>query len=162
MLSPRNILASVDAVAQVFQLQPDDVMVGVLPFFHSFGFSITLWLPLISGFGAVFHPNPMDGKTIGEVSQRYHGTILLSTPTFYSVYIRECTREQLALRRVARRLVGERGLRVHRRVRVQPDHRPPVALQQDRGRDGAAHEGRGADPGAPRRAIHLRRHDGAR
>ena len=26
--------------------KPDDVMVGVLPFFHSFGFSVTLWLPL--------------------------------------------------------------------------------------------------------------------
>jgi acyl-[acyl-carrier-protein]-phospholipid O-acyltransferase/long-chain-fatty-acid--[acyl-carrier-protein] ligase len=109
MLSHRNILANVDAVAQVFQLKPDDVMVGVLPFFHSFGFSITLWLPLIAGFGAVFHPNPMDGKTIGEIAERYHGTILVSTPTFYAGYIRKCGREQFA--RVRYALVGAEKLR---------------------------------------------------
>jgi len=109
MLSHRNILANVDAVAQVFQLKSDDVMVGVLPFFHSFGFSVTLWLPLIAGFGAVFHPNPMDGKTIGEISERYHGTILVSTPTFYAGYIRKCTREQFA--RVRYALVGAEKLR---------------------------------------------------
>ena len=52
-------------------------MVGVLPFFHSFGFTVTLWLPMISGFGAVFHPSPMDGKPIGDgrpgpLTQRIH------------------------------------------------------------------------------------------
>jgi acyl-[acyl-carrier-protein]-phospholipid O-acyltransferase / long-chain-fatty-acid--[acyl-carrier-protein] ligase len=109
MLTHRNILANVDAIAQVFQLTPDDVMVGVLPFFHSFGFSITLWLPLITGFGAVFHPNPMDGKTIGEISERYHGTILVSTPTFYAGYIRKCRPEQFA--RVRYALVGAEKLR---------------------------------------------------
>src|SRR5258708_10877810 len=109
MLSHRNILANVDAVSQVFQLKADDVMVGVLPFFHSFGFSVTLWLPLVSGFGAVFHPNPMDGKTIGDISERYRGTILVSTPTFYSGYVRKCTREQFAHVRYA--LVGAEKLR---------------------------------------------------
>lgn len=109
MLSHRNILANVDAIAQVFQLKPDDVMVGVLPFFHSFGFSVTLWLPLVAGFGAVFHPNPMDGKTIGEIAERYNGTILVSTPTFYAGYLRKCTREQFA--RVRYALVGAEKLR---------------------------------------------------
>jgi len=109
MLSHANILANVDAVAQVFQLRPDDVMVGVLPFFHSFGFSITLWLPMVQGFGAVYHPNPMDGKTIGEIAEKYHGTILVSTPTFYASYIRKCRPEQFA--RVRYALVGAEKLR---------------------------------------------------
>ena len=47
----------------------DDVLVGVLPFFHSFGFTGTLWLPVLSGFGVVYHPNPMDAKTIGELAE---------------------------------------------------------------------------------------------
>jgi acyl-[acyl-carrier-protein]-phospholipid O-acyltransferase/long-chain-fatty-acid--[acyl-carrier-protein] ligase len=109
MLSHANILANTDAVAQVFQLRADDVMVGVLPFFHSFGFSITLWLPMVQGFGAVFHPNPMDGKTIGEIAEKYHGTILVSTPTFYASYIRKCRPEQFA--RVRYALVGAEKLR---------------------------------------------------
>jgi acyl-[acyl-carrier-protein]-phospholipid O-acyltransferase/long-chain-fatty-acid--[acyl-carrier-protein] ligase len=109
MLSHRNILANLDSVAQVFQLRPDDVMVGVLPFFHSFGFTVTLWLPAISGFGAVFHPNPMDGKSIGELAGKYHGTILVSTPTFYAGYVRKVAREQFAHVRFA--LVGAEKLR---------------------------------------------------
>ena len=42
MLTHRNILANVDSAAQLFQLTRDDVMLGVLPFFHSFGFTGTL------------------------------------------------------------------------------------------------------------------------
>src|SRR5436190_9414892 len=79
MLTHANILSNVDAVAQVFQLRHDDVMVGVLPFFHSFGYTVTLWLPMVGGFGAAFHPNPMDGKGIGELAERWKGTILVST-----------------------------------------------------------------------------------
>jgi acyl-[acyl-carrier-protein]-phospholipid O-acyltransferase/long-chain-fatty-acid--[acyl-carrier-protein] ligase len=109
MLSHANILSNVDAIAQLFQLRDDDVIVGVLPFFHSFGFTVTLWLPMVAGFGAVFHPNPMDGKSIGELSQRYKGTILVSTPTFYNGYVRKCEKEQFAHVRYA--LVGAEKLR---------------------------------------------------
>jgi acyl-[acyl-carrier-protein]-phospholipid O-acyltransferase/long-chain-fatty-acid--[acyl-carrier-protein] ligase len=109
MLTHRNILANVDAIAQIFHLRHDDVMVGVLPFFHSFGYAVTLWLPMVEGFGAVFHPNPMDGKTIGELAAKYRGTILVSTPTFYSGYIRKCQPEQFAHVRYA--LVGAEKLR---------------------------------------------------
>jgi acyl-[acyl-carrier-protein]-phospholipid O-acyltransferase/long-chain-fatty-acid--[acyl-carrier-protein] ligase len=109
MLTHANVLANIDAVRQVFHLKHDDVMVGVLPFFHSFGFTVTLWLPMVSGFGAVFHPNPMDGKSIGELAEKYHGSILVSTPTFYAGYARKCRREQLAWVRYA--LVGAEKLR---------------------------------------------------
>jgi acyl-[acyl-carrier-protein]-phospholipid O-acyltransferase/long-chain-fatty-acid--[acyl-carrier-protein] ligase len=109
MLSHANILANIDAIAQVFQLKDDDVIVGVLPFFHSFGFTVTLWLPMVAGFGAAFHPNPMDGKSIGELAERWKGTILVSTPTFYGGYIRKCEREQFAHVRYA--LVGAEKLR---------------------------------------------------
>ena len=109
MLSQRNILADCDAVTQVFHLESTDVMVGVLPFFHSFGYTITLWLPLIEGFGVVFHPNPMDAKTIGDLAEKYRGSILVSTPTFYAAYVRKIHQEQFAHVRFA--LVGAEKLR---------------------------------------------------
>jgi len=64
---------------------------------------------MVSGFGAVFHPSPMDGKAIGELAARYHGSILVSTPTFYAGYMRKVTREQFAHVRYA--LVGAEKLR---------------------------------------------------
>jgi len=109
MLTHRNILANVDAITQVYDLTVDDVMIGVLPFFHSFGFTGTLWFPLISGFGVVYHANPTDAKTIGELAARYRATLIISTPTFCSTYIRKCEPEQFRHLRYA--IVGAERLR---------------------------------------------------
>ena len=109
MLTHRNILSNIDASMQVFKLTEADVMIGVLPFFHAFGFTATLWLPLINGFGVVYHPNPMDAKTIGEIAAKYRGTIIISTPTFYSTYIRKVQPEQFANLRYG--VVGAEKLR---------------------------------------------------
>ncbi len=109
MLTHRNILSNADAIGQVFQLSSKDVLIGVLPFFHSFGFTGTLWLPALSGFGVVYHPNPMDAKSIGELAGRYRATVLISTPTFCSSYVRKCEPEQFKQIRYA--LVGAEKLR---------------------------------------------------
>jgi acyl-[acyl-carrier-protein]-phospholipid O-acyltransferase/long-chain-fatty-acid--[acyl-carrier-protein] ligase len=109
MLTHRNILANVEAVHQVFTLTRDDIMLGILPFFHSFGFTGTLWLPLVTGFGVVYHPNPMDAKTIGELAATHRATLLISTPTFCGSYIRKVRPEQFATLRYA--IVGAERLR---------------------------------------------------
>src|SRR4029077_10139104 len=101
MLTHRNILANVDSSSQLFQLTRDDVMLGVLPFFHSFGFTGTLWFPLVAGFGVVYHANPMDAKTIGELAKQYHATLMISTPTFCASYVRKCQPDQFASLRYA-------------------------------------------------------------
>src|SRR5499427_1140676 len=109
MLSHRNILANVDAIGQVYQLSADDVMLGVLPFFHSFGFTGTIWFPALRGFGVVYHANPMDAKAIGELAGRYKATLLISTPTFCASYVRRCERDQFRHLRYA--IVGAERLR---------------------------------------------------
>ncbi len=109
MLSHRNVLANLDAVEQVVEVRNDDMLIGVLPFFHSFGFTGTLWFPLTSGFGVVYHPNPMDAKTVGDLAEKYKGTMLISTPTFCASYVRKCKPEQLQGLRYA--IVGAEKLR---------------------------------------------------
>ncbi|HEV3214648.1 MAG TPA: acyl-[ACP]--phospholipid O-acyltransferase [Vicinamibacterales bacterium] len=109
VLTHRNILANIDSVGQVFEVTGTDVLLGVLPFFHSFGFTGTLWFPLIAGIGVVYHPNPMDGKTIGELAGRYSATFLMSTPTFCASYVRKCPRGAFARLRYA--MVGAEKLR---------------------------------------------------
>jgi len=109
MLSHFNLGSNVDAVLQLFALDERDRIVGVLPFFHSFGFMATIWLPLFTGCGVVYHPNPTDAKVIGELVQKYRGTFLLSTPTFCGTYMRKCTREQFASLRFV--VVGAEKLR---------------------------------------------------
>ena len=109
MLTHRNILSNVDAIGQLFELTSTDVLLGVLPFFHSFGFTGTIWLPAVSGFGVVYHPNPMDAKAIGDLAAEYNATIIISTPTFCSSYVRKCDREQFQSLRFA--IVGAERLR---------------------------------------------------
>jgi acyl-[acyl-carrier-protein]-phospholipid O-acyltransferase/long-chain-fatty-acid--[acyl-carrier-protein] ligase len=81
----------------VFPHKKNDCIVGMLPFFHSFGFTATLWLVLTAPhFRAVFYPNPLEARAIGELVQKYKGTIMFSTSTFLHGFIRRCTPEQLA------------------------------------------------------------------
>jgi acyl-[acyl-carrier-protein]-phospholipid O-acyltransferase/long-chain-fatty-acid--[acyl-carrier-protein] ligase len=95
-LSHGALMANVDAVAQVYELGPTDCMLGSLPFFHAFGYTMTLWVPLIQGFRAAYHPNPMEAQAVGELSAKYKATFLLSTPTFCMAYVRKCQPEQFA------------------------------------------------------------------
>jgi acyl-[acyl-carrier-protein]-phospholipid O-acyltransferase/long-chain-fatty-acid--[acyl-carrier-protein] ligase len=109
LLTHANILANVDSIAQIFLVGPTDRFLGVLPFFHSFGFTGTFWFPLLRGAAAVYHPNPTDAKTIGELADTYKATLLISTPTFCGAYLRRCTKEQFQhLRHV---IVGAEKLR---------------------------------------------------
>ena len=94
MLSHYNVVSNIQQVGQAFALDKTDRLLGILPFFHSFGFTGTLWLPPLLGAGAVYHPNPVDGRGIGELVGAHRATFLLATPTFLQVYMRACTPEQ--------------------------------------------------------------------
>ncbi len=94
MLSFGNVASNIEAIDQVVQLKPTDRIVGILPFFHSFGFTVTLWTPLSLDIGAVYHYSPLDGKRIGMLVKKYAATFLLATPTFLRSYIKRCKPEQ--------------------------------------------------------------------
>ncbi|HEY0565787.1 MAG TPA: AMP-binding protein [Terriglobales bacterium] len=93
VLTQFNVAANIDQVGQIFHFVPKDKMIGVLPFFHSFGFTVTLWLPPIFGIGAIYHANPLDAQVIGELSRKYHGSVIVATPTFLQSYLRRCEPE---------------------------------------------------------------------
>jgi Acyl-CoA synthetases (AMP-forming)/AMP-acid ligases II len=93
MLSHYNIGSNIEQMGQIFSLGGKDRILGILPFFHSFGFTGTLCLPTAMGLGAVYHPSPLDARVIGALTQKYAATFLLATPTFLQAYIRRCEPE---------------------------------------------------------------------
>ena len=101
MLSHRNIVSNIEGIQQAISVDRKDCLLGILPLFHSFGFTAGLWLPMISGFGVVFHTNPLEARKIGELCRKYHVTILVSTPTFCWSYVRQCAAEDFASLRLA-------------------------------------------------------------
>ena len=100
-LTHHNILSNVRSLAQVFDPVATDRILGVLPFFHSFGYTATVWLPFLTGFGAVYHVNPSDSKVIAELIRDHRATIMISTPTFYGTYLRRFSGDDLASIRLA-------------------------------------------------------------
>lgn len=96
MLTQHNILSNVEALRAVFPVTEEDNLCGVLPFFHSFGFTGSLWLPLLCGFSAIYHPNPLDAGKIAETVREHRSTFLLATPTFLAAYLRKATPEDFA------------------------------------------------------------------
>ena len=93
MLTHYNIASNIEQMGQTFMLNREDTLLGVLPFFHSFGFSVTLWLPAVLGVGVAFHPSPLDLTAVSELVRDYRVTFLLATPTFLQAYIRRCSPE---------------------------------------------------------------------
>lgn len=94
MLSHNNVASNIDAIDELFHIDSNDALLGVLPYFHSFGFTGTLWLCLCLEPKAVYHFNPLDGRTVGNLSEKHGVSILMATPTFLRTYIKRCTPEQ--------------------------------------------------------------------
>jgi len=72
------------------------VAIGVLPFFHSYGYTATFWTPLVLDAGVVYHTNPLDAQVIGGLVRDYHATILMATPTFLRTYLRRVPAEDFS------------------------------------------------------------------
>jgi len=93
MLTHYNIASNVEQMGQTFMFNRRDALLGVLPFFHSFGFTVTLWLPPVLGVSVVYHPSPLDLAAISELVRDYRVTFLMATPTFLQAYMRRCSPE---------------------------------------------------------------------
>jgi acyl-[acyl-carrier-protein]-phospholipid O-acyltransferase / long-chain-fatty-acid--[acyl-carrier-protein] ligase len=93
MLTHYNIVSNAEQMGQTFAFSERDRILGILPFFHSFGFTGTLVVPAVLGIGVVYHVSPLDAKVIGALVNQYHVTFLLATPTFLQMYNRGCEAE---------------------------------------------------------------------
>ena len=96
VLSHHAIQSNIDSFRAVHQPVTADNMCSALPFFHAFGYTCALWYPLLSGFSVVYHPNPLEAATIGEMIEKHRSTISIATPSFLLAWLRKVKPEQLA------------------------------------------------------------------
>jgi len=88
MLSHFNLIANIAQCGEVVALDESQRLLGILPFFHSFGFTVTLCLPFVLGTGVVYYPNPLDAKAVGAAVREHKVTVLLATATLLQIYLR--------------------------------------------------------------------------
>ncbi len=88
-LTHRSVGSNVNDAFAVFKLTDKDIILSMLPVFHSFGYMANFWLPLTKGMTAVTYANPLDYKTIPKLIREYKATMMASTPIFFAGYLRE-------------------------------------------------------------------------
>jgi acyl-[acyl-carrier-protein]-phospholipid O-acyltransferase / long-chain-fatty-acid--[acyl-carrier-protein] ligase len=87
-LTHRNISANYESLKIAFDLTGDDIFLANLPYFHVFGQTANLWVPLCLGMTLVTYANPLDFKTINDIVREEKVTLMAGTPTFFWGYLR--------------------------------------------------------------------------
>lgn len=95
MLTYANVGSNAEAIDTVIHLRRSDVVIGILPFFHSFGYTVAMWTVLATDIQGAYHFNPLDARQVSKLCGRTKGTILLATPTFLRSYTRRCDPDDL-------------------------------------------------------------------
>ena len=96
MLTHRNVGSNVEAFDAIIHIRKDDVVVGILPIFHSFGYTVTLWTVLALAPKGIYHFSPLEARPVGKLCREHGATILVATPTFLRSYLRRCEPEDFA------------------------------------------------------------------
>ncbi len=125
VLTHGNVLSNVHQMRQHLQLDPIDVVaLGVLPFFHSFGYTVGIWTILLLGKKAVYHSNPLDAKVVGDLCEQHKVTLLATSPTFFRHYVQRCKPEQFQhlyhLQLGAEKLKPEVAEQIERAIHLSP------------------------------------------
>jgi acyl-[acyl-carrier-protein]-phospholipid O-acyltransferase/long-chain-fatty-acid--[acyl-carrier-protein] ligase len=90
VLTHRNITANTTASIQTLEIAPGEVLYGILPFFHSFGYTVCLWAPMNTPCTALYFPDPRQAKEVGDIARTHRATVMAATATFLRFYIRRC------------------------------------------------------------------------
>ncbi len=101
VLTHENILSDIIGALDIFALKEDDILLGCLPPFHSFGFSINTILPLITGLRSAYTPDPNDAKTIVKLLGHVRATVFTATPTFFRSVLSAAKAEDISSLRYA-------------------------------------------------------------
>ena len=95
VLTHRNILANCAQISSLSILPRTCSLVGCLPVFHSFGFTVTLWYPMLRGSHVVTVPSPLDTRKIVDAIRDERATVLIGAPTFIRPFLRKAQTHEL-------------------------------------------------------------------
>ena len=93
MISHRAVSQEIEGFDNLIKLSPEVKLLGVLPFFHAFGFTIEIWVPMVKMVCSVYHITPLEPKAIGELCQKHDCNLVVTTATFARTWLRKCPKE---------------------------------------------------------------------
>jgi acyl-[acyl-carrier-protein]-phospholipid O-acyltransferase/long-chain-fatty-acid--[acyl-carrier-protein] ligase len=86
VLSHENLNANRYQITSMIDLNPQDVLLNVLPTFHAFGLTAGMLTPLLTGIRSFQYPSPLHYRIIPVISYEIDATIFFGTDTFLHKY----------------------------------------------------------------------------
>jgi len=100
-LTHKNIGTNVFDCGERFNFNDQDILFATLPYFHVFGMTVNLWLPLFYGATILCYANPLDYRRVCEIARDERASVLVGTPSFYWGYLRKSEEGDFASLRLA-------------------------------------------------------------
>ena len=88
-LTHRNIVSNIESFSNRYKFTENDIFLANLPYFHVFGLTGNLWVPLYHGMSIVTYANPLDYRKICDIVRDDKPTLMVGTPSFYWGYLRK-------------------------------------------------------------------------
>ncbi len=87
-LTHKNITSNYESLIKAYMFSAEDIFLANLPYFHVFGQTANLWVPMAVGMTIVTYANPLDFKNICDIVREEKVTLMAGTPTFFWGYLR--------------------------------------------------------------------------
>lgn len=94
-LSHKNILENQKAALSCISFYSEDIFYGILPPFHSFGFSVTGIMPILAGMKVYYAPDPTNPKSMAKDVENWKITVFCCAPSFFKNLFIVATSKQL-------------------------------------------------------------------
>ena len=104
LLTHRNISANIISASKRFNFDGSDIFLSSLPYFHVFGLTVNLWIPLYHGDTILTYANPLEYRKICEIVRDHKATLMVGTPSFFWGYLKKSEKGDFDSLRIA--LVG--------------------------------------------------------
>jgi len=99
-LTHNNILTNLRSVFEFVELYSDDVLFGILPPFHSFGFAMSTVFGPLSGLKMANSPDPTDGRRLANGVEKWGVTVVCGAPLFLKSMLKAAKPDQLKTLRI--------------------------------------------------------------
>lgn len=94
-LTHKNILTNQRNALAEIPLKSSDVLYGVLPPFHSFGYTVTGLFPLLAGLRVCYSPDPTDSHKLAKEIDHWKVTLFFCAPSFIRMLFQVAEKSQL-------------------------------------------------------------------